>query len=112
VRVYEKAMQRPEFYGMGTTVTMAYALNADLFVVHVGDSRCYLVRGGKMQRLTHDHTLVEELVRHGHLSQEEASTHHMRHVITNAVGGHKLGIQVEAQKTALQPDDLLLLCSD
>lgn len=112
VRVYEKAMQRPEFYGMGTTLTMAYALNTDLFVVHVGDSRCYLVRGGEMYRLTHDHTLVGEMVRTGHLSPEDASHHQLRHVVTNAVGGHKLGIQVEAQKVALEPSDLMLLCSD
>src|SRR5260370_29996298 len=62
-RVYEKAVQRPELLGMGTTVTMAYALNADLYVVHVGDSRCYLARGNRLYRLTHDHTVTAELVR-------------------------------------------------
>jgi protein phosphatase len=111
-RVYERAMRRPELYGMGTTLTMAYALNTDLYVVHVGDSRCYLARDRRLYKLTHDHTLADELVRRGHLDPEEAVHHHLRHVVTNAVGGHTLGIEVEAQKVKLERGDVLLLCSD
>jgi PPM family protein phosphatase len=111
-RVYDKAMHRPELYGMGTTLTMAYALNTDLYVVHVGDSRCYLTRDRRLYRLTHDHTLTGELVRRGHLDPKEAVHHHLRHVVTNAVGGNKLGVEVEAQKVTLEPGDVLVLCSD
>jgi protein phosphatase len=111
-RVYEKAMRRPELYGMGTTLTMAYALNTDLYVVHVGDSRCYLARAKQLYQLTNDHTLTGELVRRGIIEPKEAAQHHLRHVVTNAVGGHKLGIEVEAHKVHLEPTDLLLLCSD
>ncbi len=61
-KVCQEAAQHSEFAGMGTTVTMAHSIGSRLFVVHVGDSRCYLFRGTKLHRLTHDHTLVEEMV--------------------------------------------------
>lgn len=85
-RVLAEAAERPELRGMGTTLTLAYSLNDELFVAHVGDSRCYLCRQGLLYRLTRDHTLVEEMVRHGALRAEEAAQHRWRHVITNAVG--------------------------
>lgn len=112
VRIYEEAAERPELHGMGTTLTMAYVLNTDLYVAHVGDSRCYLWRLGELHRLTRDHTLVAELVEQGQLSPEEAASHRLRHVITNAVGGHEPGIQVEVHKIELEPSDRILLCSD
>jgi len=111
-RVYETAVQNPALHGMGTTLTMGYALQNHLFVVHVGDSRCYLLRGGALHQLTTDHTVVGELVRRGHLSPEEAAQHRLRHVITNAVGGHELGIHAEVHKVELEPGDRMLLCSD
>jgi serine/threonine protein phosphatase PrpC len=73
--VLAKAAENPELHGMGTTLTLAYSHNDMLFVAHVGDSRCYLFRQGVLYRLTRDHTLVEEMVRRGHLSAEEAATH-------------------------------------
>jgi protein phosphatase len=111
-RVYERAMHDPKLHGMGTTLTMAYALNRDLFVVHVGDSRCYVMRNRELKQVTQDHTLVGELVRHGQLSPEQAAHHHFRHVITNAVGGHERGIHVEVHKIDLRPGDCMMLCSD
>jgi PPM family protein phosphatase len=111
-RICEEAAQHTELAGMGTTVTMAYNFGSRLFVVHVGDSRCYLFRARQLLRLTHDHTLVEEMVRRGELQPEEAAHHHLRHVITNAVGGKELGINVECHRLELEPDDTLLLCSD
>ena len=112
VRVYEEAAAHPELHGMGTTLTLAYALNADLYVVHVGDSRCYLARDGKLRRLTEDHTLAAELARRGALSAEEASRHPFRHALTNAVGGSEPGVRVEAHRVELRPGDVLLLCTD
>jgi protein phosphatase len=111
-RVYEEATQQPQLWGMGTTLTLAYTLGRELYVFHVGDSRCYLYRQGALRQLTRDHTLVQELVRRGHLSPEEASTHKMRHVITNVVGGTEPGVQPEVHKERLEPGDVLLLCSD
>jgi PPM family protein phosphatase len=97
---------------MGTTVTIAYSVGSRLFVVHVGDSRCYLLRGGKLHRLTHDHTVVAEMISRGVLKPEEAARHHLRHVITNVVGGNDQGVQVECHRVELEANDMLLVCSD
>jgi protein phosphatase len=111
-RVLAESAERPELRGMGTTLTMAYSQNDELFVAHAGDSRCYLGRERKLYRLTRDHTLVEEMVRHGLLPPEEASGHRLRHVITNAVGAGSPEIKVEVHKLDLESGDQLLLCSD
>lgn len=111
-RVWAEASERPELRGMGTTLTLAYSLNDVLFVAHVGDSRCYLCRSGILHRLTRDHTFVEELVRRGILTAEAAAEHRLRHVITNAVGGDSLAMDVEVHKLDLEPGDAVLLCSD
>jgi PPM family protein phosphatase len=110
-QVFSVAAQRPELRGMGTTLTLD-SLNDDLFVAHVGDSRCYLFRGGQLVRLTRDHTLVEELVRRGVLTAAEAANHRSRHVITNAVGGAAANVKVEVHKVSLEAADVVLLCSD
>src|SRR5262249_31139026 len=93
-------------------LTLAYVLNDVLFVAHVGDSRGYLLRGGVLYRLTHDHTLVEAMVRRGMLSPEEAATHHWRHVVTNIVGGDSPEVHIDLHKVQLDAADRLLLCSD
>ena len=111
-RVLVEAARRPELQGMGTTLTLAYSLNDELFVAHAGDSRCYLYRQGVLYRLTRDHTLVEELVRRGTLPAGEAAEHRWRHVITNAVGGDSAEVKVEVHKVQLEGRDRVLLCSD
>jgi len=111
-RVLSEAGAHPEWHGMGTTLTLAYSLNDDLFVAHAGDSRCYLFRTDKLYRLTSDHTLVQEMVQLGTLRADEAATHHWRHVITNAVGAGSSEIKVEVHKLHLLAGDQLLLCSD
>ena len=73
--------------GMGTTLTLAYSIHRDLFVAHVGDSRAYLFRQGRLHRLTNDHTWVREMVRRGQLRSGEVKRHPLRHLITNVVGG-------------------------
>lgn len=110
--VVEKAAQRPELRGMGTTLTMAYSLDTELYVVHVGDSRAYIYRAGQLDQLTEDHTLVAEMVRGGEVTAEKAAAHRFRHVITNVIGGPEAGVQVEAHKLELQPGDCILLCTD
>jgi PPM family protein phosphatase len=111
-RIIEEQEQHPELRGMGTTLTMAYQLDWQLFVVHVGDSRAYVYRNQELHQLTQDHTVTADLVRKGQLLPEEASRHHLRKVITNVVGGQEAGIHVEAQALDLQPGDRILLCSD
>ncbi len=111
-RVLAEAADHPELQGMGTTLTLAYSLNDELFVAHVGDSRCYLCREGILIRLTRDHTLVDDMVRRGALSAEKAAKHQLRHVITNVVGGNSAELKVELHRLHLEAGDRVLLCSD
>jgi protein phosphatase len=111
-KIYQEAKQHPQLWGMGTTLTMAYSLNRDLFIAHVGDSRCYLFRAGELEQVTNDHTLVQEMVRQGHLNPEEASHHRLRHVVTNVLGSTEPGVQPEVHKVKVEPGNVLLLCSD
>jgi protein phosphatase len=111
-RVCEAAANDPGLRGMGTTLTMAYRHEGDLFVAHVGDSRCYLYRGGALQQLTHDDTLVQQLVETGLLAPEKVAEHRLRHVITNVVGGPSPGIRAEVHRMSLEPGDTVLLCTD
>jgi protein phosphatase len=110
--VYAAAANDSGLRGMGTTLTMAYSRDADLFVAHVGDSRCYLLRGGALTQLTHDHTLVQQLVEGGLVQPENASEHMLRHIITNVVGGPSTGVHVEVHRTRLEAGDVILLCTD
>jgi len=102
----------PQLGGMGTTMTVGYSISKELFVCHVGDSRAYLFRDGKLQQLTRDHTHVQELVDAGTITREEAATHRLRHVLTNAIGGRHRSIDVDVQRVRLQDADRLLFCTD
>jgi serine/threonine protein phosphatase PrpC len=111
-RLFEEAAHHPEFAGMGTTLTLAFVSGRMLFVVHAGDSRCYLFRAGTLRQLTADHTVVAELARRGLIQQEEVRVHQWRHVVTNILGGGEVGVQVEVHRVDLEPGDVVLLCSD
>jgi protein phosphatase len=97
---------------MGTTLTVAYVNDHTLFIAHAGDSRCYLQRQGRLERLTRDHTLVAELVTAGSLTPEQAANHQMRNVVLNSVGGGNSAVRPEVHKHALEAGDILLLCTD
>jgi len=111
-RIVAEAADHPELSGMGTTVTMAFHLGAQLCVVHVGDSRAYIYRDGELHQLTRDHTLMADMVRDGTLRPDQVAGHRLRHVITNVVGGQELGVEVEAHAFEVRAGDRLLLCSD
>jgi protein phosphatase len=111
-RLFEEAAQRPELFGMGTTLTMAFACDWRLLVAHAGDCRCYLSSGGCLQQVTKDQTLVAEMVRHGLLNPEDAAHDPRRHIVTSALGGHEPGVEVEMYKVELQPGDAVLVYSD
>ena len=111
-RILEEAAEHPELRGMGTTVTMAFHLGAQLCVVHVGDSRAYLYRDHELYQLTEDHTVVADMVRSGALRPDQVAEHRLRHSITNVVGGPELGVRVEARALEVQDGDRLLLCTD
>ncbi len=111
-RVLEEAAEHPELTGMGTTVTMAFQLGAQLCILHAGDSRAYLYRNNELQQLTQDHTVTAEMVRSGALRPDEVAGHRLRHVITNVIGGNELGVNVECLALELRDGDRMLLCSD
>lgn len=110
--IVRQAAARPDLKGMGTTLTLAYVVGRQLYIVHVGDSRAYLHRDDRLIQITQDHTVVADMVRRGELRPEEAASHHLRHVITNVLGGGESGVRAEAHVVDLQPEDGLLLCSD
>jgi protein phosphatase len=97
--------------GMGTTVTAAYLDEDAVVLAHVGDSRGYLLRDGELSRLTEDHSLVEELLRGGKLTEEEALEHPQRSVITRALGIEPI-VEIDTWTYPLRPGDVVLLCSD
>lgn len=110
--VMERARQDPRLWGMGTTLTMAYSVGSDLFVVHAGDTRAYLLHSGELRQLTNDHTLVNLLVQGGTITAEAARTHSRRNVVTNVIGGPSEGVHTEIHKVDVADGDVLLLCSD
>jgi PPM family protein phosphatase len=110
-RVYRRASEDREAYGMGTTMTVALVENDHVAFGHVGDSRAYLIRDGRLDQLTDDHSLVAELVRGGKLTPEEAETHPQRSVITRALGTEP-DIDVDTFTVEAQPGDVFMLCSD
>ena len=110
-RVYEASTADPTVSGMGTTMTVALVEGGSVAIGHVGDSRAYLVRGGRMEQLTDDHSLVAELMKSGKLSPEEAETHPQRAVITRALGTDP-DVDVDAFAVPAQDGDVFLICSD
>jgi serine/threonine protein phosphatase PrpC len=110
-RVYERAHSDPATSGMGTTMTVAIVDGDTVTIGHVGDSRAYVVRGGELEQLTEDHSLVNELLKSGKLSREEAETHPQRSVITRAVGTDP-DVDVDAFTVEAGEGDVFLLCSD
>ncbi len=111
-RIFEEATVHPEWEGMGTTLTMAFAVNWRLFVAHAGDSRCYLYSERKLPQLTQDHTMTAEMVRRGIITPQDQTHHPWRHVVTNILGGSERGVQAELHSLDLHVGDVLLLCSD
>ena len=110
-RVYERQSEDEAVSGMGTTLTVALAGEDRVAIGHVGDSRAYLIRDGRLEQLTEDHSLVAELVRSGRLSPEEAEIHPQRSVITRALGTEP-EVDVDSFTVPARKDDLYMLCSD
>jgi serine/threonine protein phosphatase PrpC len=111
-RVRSVALERGLDSRMGTTLTMAYVAWPELYVLHVGDSRCYLYRGQQLFPLTRDHTVAQQLVESHALSEEEAAKSQFKHVLVNSIGGASDRVEMEFRHITLAPGDLLLLCTD
>jgi PPM family protein phosphatase len=110
-RIYELSHAGHEHAGMGTTLTAVYLDHDDLAVAHVGDSRAYIFRDGTLTRLTQDHSLVEELVRQGKLTEAQAAEHPQRSIITRALG-IEVDVEVDTWTYPVRAGDIVLLCSD
>ena len=110
-RIYDRARTEHGRAGMGTTLTAAYLADGELAIAHVGDSRAYLLRDDQLTRLTQDHSLVDELVRQGKLTEEQAAEHPQRSIITRALGPEP-DVEVDTFSYPMRAGDILLLCSD
>jgi serine/threonine protein phosphatase PrpC len=110
-RIHELSHSNAEHAGMGTTLTAAYVGEDEIAIAHVGDSRAYCMRDGELVRLTDDHSLVDELMRQGRLTPEEAVEHPQRSVITRALGPEGT-VEVDTRSFRARAGDVYLLCSD
>jgi len=111
--VYRQARHTRQLRGMGTTLVgvLVEPDGTSLTIAHVGDSRCYLLRGGRFHLLTRDHSLVEEQMRSGEITARQAAVSPMRNIITRAVGSSP-SVEVELQHVDTRPGDVFLLASD
>jgi len=109
--VFDRSQNDRKVSGMGTTLTAAQVDGNRVHLVHVGDSRAYLLRGGELTQVTEDHTLVHRMVMEGEISEEEAETHPHRSILTRALGVDQ-NIQVDEGDLEVAPGDRLLLCTD
>lgn len=105
------AKKEQDLHGMGTTVVVAAIEGNRAIVAHVGDSRAYLVRGDTFTQITKDHTVVEEYVRIGLLTPQDAQYHPYRHVLSRALGTSG-DVEVDVAEIHLQPGDTIILCTD
>ena len=110
-RIHELSQSNAEHAGMGTTLTAVYVGAEEVAIAHVGDSRAYCLRDGELLRLTDDHSLVDELIREGRLTPEEAEEHPQRSIITRALGPEET-VEVDTRSFRARAGDVYLLCSD
>ncbi|MBO6937168.1 MAG: Stp1/IreP family PP2C-type Ser/Thr phosphatase [Deltaproteobacteria bacterium] len=111
LRIYEAAQRDPKLRGMGTTAVGILVVDDGVLIAHVGDSRVYRVRGGKMEQLTEDHSLLNDYIKMKRLSEEEIANFPHKNVIVRALG-MKETVKVDTQLDKPQPGDIYVLCSD
>ncbi|MCO4850873.1 protein-serine/threonine phosphatase PrpC [Bacillus vallismortis] len=110
-KIYEHAQAHEECQGMGTTIVCALFTGKTVSVAHIGDSRCYLLQDSDFIQVTEDHSLVNELVRTGEISREDAEHHPRKNVLTKALGTDQ-SVSIDTRSFDIEPGDKLLLCSD
>lgn len=109
--IFHKAQEEPELQGMGTTVTGVAFVDAFAFFGHVGDSRAYLIRDGRIEQLSDDHSLVNEQLKAGLITPDQARISRFKHIITRSVGFEE-DVAVDTMVVPTQPGDVYVLCSD
>ncbi len=110
-RIFEKAVEEPEYKGMGTTCLALLMDQGTAYLGHVGDSRAYLVRDGTIEQLTEDHSLVNEKIKAGLLTPEEAKNHKLKNIITRSLG-YMEDVEVDLLVRAVRRNDHFVMCSD
>lgn len=110
-QVYKAATANSDYNGMASTVVLAYIRDNMAYIMNVGDSRAYIFRDGSLHQLTEDHTYVNELVKGGVITEEEARTHVHRNMITRAIGA-EVYVKSDYFRVPVEKDDVLMLCSD
>lgn len=111
VKVYLESLDKSENKGMGTTLTIAVLRDWRLYLSHIGDCRVYLLHGSSLNRLTVDHTLVQELIDAGSITEEEALTHPKRHILVKSLGVNEY-MSPDTYSFDISEGDLILMCSD
>ena len=109
--VYHEQLKKPELKGMGTTFELIVASQGKAMIVHVGDSRIYLVHNGEIQQITVDHSVVQEMVNRGEITPEQAMVHPRKNYITRAVGVSPY-IESDYIEIPFTGDDVIIACSD
>lgn len=112
-QLYSAERASPSHQGMATTLTMAYFAARWLYVVHVGDSRCYLIRDGKIHLLTRDHSMAQLLSDAGELDEADVATSPLSHCLYNSIGGDpNTPMSPDVSKSEMLAGDVVLLCTD
>ena len=111
VEIIKKAKENIELTGMGTTCEFVIVRDESVYIIHIGDSRIYSVRGGKILQLTEDHSVVQEMVKRGEITQEQADNHPNKNFITRALGISK-NVHLDYIEADFKYGDVILLCSD
>ena len=109
--IFNAANSNPQYAGMGTTLVVAVLRELRLLVGHVGDSRAYRLRAGRLQQITRDHSLLQEQIDAGLISPEQAAYSHQKNLVTRAMGVEDI-VLLEIHSHAVHPGDWYLLCSD
>ena len=110
-RIFEKAQEETEYRGMGTTCITLLMDGGNAFLGHVGDSRAYVVREGRIEQLTEDHSLVNEKIKAGLLTPDQARGHKLKNIITRSLG-YTEDVEIDVQVRALRRGDHYVMCSD
>ena len=109
--VYHRARRDPDCHGMGTTMVAALVLSDMAYLLNIGDSRAYYISGNGIEKVTRDHSLVEDMVRRGDITPEQARNHPQKNLITRALGTEE-HVRADFYRKKLESGDSLLLCSD
>jgi serine/threonine protein phosphatase PrpC len=110
-KIFRQSQRDPDYHGMGTTITAVLMAGEIMYLAHVGDSRAYIIHDGAIRLVTDDHSLVNELVKNGGITRDEATRHPHRNVLTRAIGSAS-EVNIDFYEEPLSRGDILMLCTD